>query len=96
MADHPESAWTAILDGMEADLTRKVDLTQSGAWSPPANAGPLPEHLADRARQIVDAQQRAIASLADDHKSVGRHLAALRTVPSTLPEGQSVYLDVIG
>ena len=96
MAEHPDSAWSAILDGMQADLEREIDLAKTGSWSPPANAGPLPAHLADRASRLVDAQQRAIASLVDDHKSVGRHLAALRTVPSTLPAGQSVYLDVVG
>jgi hypothetical protein len=96
LADHPDSAWSALLDEMEADLTRNFDPEHSGAWVPPAQAGDLPPHLFDRARRVFDAQQRAIAVLTEERATVARHLAALRTVPSTGPADQSVYLDVLG
>ncbi|SFN41851.1 hypothetical protein [Mycetocola miduiensis] len=96
MADQPDSAWPALLDEMEADLHRSFDPEESLPWTPPADAGPLPEHLFDRARRVYDAQQRAIAALTDEQASVARHLSALRTVPSTAASGRSVYLDVVG
>ncbi|MET0934141.1 MAG: hypothetical protein ABWX56_10530 [Mycetocola sp.] len=96
MADQPDSIWAALLDEMESDLARNLDPEQSNAWVPPADAGPLPPHLFDRARRVFDAQQRAIAVLTGEQASVARHLAALRTVPSPAASGRSVYLDVVG
>jgi hypothetical protein len=80
---------------MEADLTGNPDPGQSGAWSAPAGAGPLPPHLFDRAKRVLDAQQRAIALLTEEQASVGRHLAALKTVPSASAATPSIYLDVV-
>jgi hypothetical protein len=99
LADQTASIWPELLDAMEADLLRNVDPEESeeaATWSAPADAGPLPPHLLDRARRIVDAQQTAIAVLAEEQASVARHLAALRTVPSPVTAGRSVYLDVVG
>ncbi|MET0934336.1 MAG: hypothetical protein ABWX56_11515 [Mycetocola sp.] len=96
MAEHPDAVWSAILDGMEADLTSEMGPSGPGTWSAPTEAGPLPGHLADRASRILAAQRLMIATLTDDHRAVGRHLAALRTVPTAMPAGQSIYLDVVG
>jgi hypothetical protein len=96
LADQPDSLWPALLDEMEAELARDLDPGQSVTWAPPADAGPIPAHLFDRARLVIDAQQRAIAELTGEQESVARHLAALRTVPSGAASGRSVYLDVVG
>ena len=96
MAEHVDSSWAAILDRMEADLAGGIELEQANTWVTPSNPGALPEQLVDRARDLVEAQQRAIAALTDEKTTLGRHLTALRTVPSAQPTGQSVYLDVVG
>lgn len=92
MADEPDSSWSLLLDEMEADLHQ--DIERIHPWTAPDRADPIPPHLLDRARRIVEAQQTAIAVLADEQSSVARHLGALRTVPT--PYSGSVYLDVVG
>lgn len=77
---------------MEADLEKGAERTRP--WSAPELVDPLPPHLLDRARRVVEAQQNTIAVLAGEQSSVARHLGALRTVPT--PHSGSVYLDVIG
>ena len=65
-------------------------------WSPPAELGPMPPELHDRARRLIGTQRAAISRLAEEQRAVGRHLAALRTVPVVTDATQSVYLDVTG
>ena len=96
MAETADEIWLATLDEMEAELGRNTNDETTSSWSAPTNAGPLPEHLVERAQHILDAQQRRITRLTDERASVRQHLAALDIVPSAQPTGQSVYLDVTG
>lgn len=96
LADQQLSVWTDILDALEADLARGVDVDQIESWAAPTDAGPIPEELVDRARTVLEAQHRLAAELTLERETVGRHLAALRTVPSVQNTDRSVYLDTLG
>lgn len=63
-------------------------------WVGPEHLGPIPAHLEDRAREILAAQRDEIGRLQDAQRTVGQHLAVLRSVPSRRSDGRSVYLDV--
>ncbi|GAB2743077.1 hypothetical protein [Sinomonas soli] len=64
-------------------------------WTAPAALGPLPEHLAERARALEAAQQDLAARLAEARSNAATHLGALRAVPSARRDAP-VYLDVQG
>lgn len=88
-------AWSAALD----DLERELDWAEQAdrdVWTPPVGLGTLPAELVERATRILAAQRAAIARVDDERRDTGRHLAALRTVPSTTDAAASVYLDVAG
>jgi hypothetical protein len=78
------------LGGEPAALTRVA-----AAWTPPSALGPLPTHLADRARALEAAQARTSLQLQEMRATAAQHLAALRAVPSP-PRPAPVYLDVEG
>ncbi|SDQ50344.1 hypothetical protein [Microbacterium sp. cf332] len=91
--------WSALLDGLEADVARDPASTDvdagAGAWHPPVDLGPLPADLADRARALVGAQAaraRRLSAELDAHRA---HLAALARIPQTRPDA-AVYLDLDG
>ena len=75
---HPpawDNAWHTALDAMELDVAEteavlarlhaEADHVPSplAPWQPPAGLGPLPSTLADRARALLERQQRAAAEL---------------------------------
>jgi hypothetical protein len=66
----------------------------SQVWVPPVGLGPLPARLEDRARALVAATADARAELAARHLEVGRHLAAVQSVPPAVGSRPPVYLDV--
>jgi hypothetical protein len=71
-------------------------LTVSQVWVPPVGLGPLPARLEGRARALVAATADARAELAALHLEVGRHLAAVQSVPPAVGSRPPVYLDVAG
>lgn len=84
---------------MEAELSPATRHTPDAVptpapWVGPERLGPIPPHLEDRAREILAAQRDEIARLQDEQRTVGQHLAVLRSVPSRRSDGRSVYLDV--
>ena len=84
---------------MEAELapgSRRAagDAPAPAPWVGPERLGPIPPHLEDRAREILAAQRDEIERLQDEQRTVGQHLAVLRSVPSRRSDGRSVYLDV--
>lgn len=88
---------------MEADLASATSRDQDPGqgqtqepWAEPADLGPLPARLADRADRILRAQHQALIALEHAKEDVAKHLAALDAVPSVRPSLQSVYLDVEG
>ncbi len=79
----------------EEDLARANGADPSSDWVAPANLGPLPADLIDRATRLLSAQRERMAALDSSRRSAGRHLAAVRSI-ATPPTDQSVYLDVTG
>lgn len=67
----------------------------AGAWTAPRDLGPLPDHLADRARALEAAQGRIALRLSDIRATAAHQLTALRSIPSTR-QPTPVYLDVEG
>jgi hypothetical protein len=100
----PESVhddWADAIAALEAaaDSGTAFDATGDAAadpaWTAPTHLGPLPAELRDRAERLLARQRASLLDLDDLHRETGRHLAAVRAVPSPR-EGQSVYLDVSG
>ena len=88
MPDHAADEWSALLDRFEEDLA-----AEPRAWTPPSS--PLPPELADRARRVLEAQQRRVADLAVARDETLAQLTALRRVP-TGGDDTPVYLDRAG
>ena len=95
------SPWEAVIDRLEADVATAVTaLDDPGApfdvqlWVPPKDLGPLPQHLAPRARAVLAAQREVASRLVKLQQHTGLHISALSSVPETA--SQSVYGDVTG
>jgi hypothetical protein len=87
----PET-WAEVLDHLEREL-RHPD---ASGWTPPENLGPIPPELEGRARALLDAQRDAVEAMSEQREQIGRHLSAVRSVPSAHDSARSVYLDVTG
>jgi hypothetical protein len=87
-----EGSWPDTLDQLERALR---DPDASG-WTPPENLGPIPPELEDRARALLQAQRDAIEAMSEQREQIGRHLSAVKSVPSAHDSARSVYLDVTG
>jgi len=107
VADPGLSEWDAVLGIMENSVEQAVALEHEQteheqteldlrAWALPSDIGPLPEELRERAQRLLDAQKQRVAELELRQRTVGRHLAALRTVPASTDGASSPYLDVTG
>ncbi|MBK4348690.1 hypothetical protein [Lacisediminihabitans changchengi] len=100
--------WDAVLSAMEQYVERAVAKDANGSddagepeigervWSLPSDIGPMPAELRERAARVLDAQNDGVAELERRQRSIGKHLAALRTVPTGQVGGGSPYLDVTG
>lgn len=98
-----EAEWAAALDALELDVTRAEELlaapsaeeyadADAARWFPPT-LGPLPEHLAVRARSLLQRQLDASRSLSLAATATGRQLALLdRMEPGRGPR-RPVYVD---
>lgn len=89
----------------DADATGVADSGSLGAgaaeasgagnpWTPPANLGPIPEELVERARDVEAAQRAAVEHLEAAKATTARHLAAVQSVPEGRTSGRAVFLDV--
>ncbi|MHC6219500.1 hypothetical protein [Arthrobacter sp. MMS24-S77] len=96
MSADPVQEWSEVLDRLEADIALAVSGGEPVAWDPPAKAGPLPVELADRARQVLDAQQESMAMLGKVRNDALAHLDALSTVPESRSSVRPLFLDVQG
>jgi hypothetical protein len=93
--------WLAVLIAMEQDLAAAVaesfdDESIIAPWTPPTGLGPLPAGLREHARYVLESQGEVIAHLEARRSEVGRHLGALRSVPTGAQNGNSPFLDVTG
>ncbi|MDJ0355976.1 hypothetical protein [Paenarthrobacter sp. PH39-S1] len=65
-------------------------------WLPLADPGPIPAGLIGRAHRLLAAQHDAVERLEAQLHETARHLAAVQSVPETIPTGRPVFLDVTG
>ena len=97
-----DSGWDSFLTRLELELAEMLAESTEDAnpiiqvWTPPSGLGPLPAHLEVRARALLSATSNVRATLALRHFDVGRHLAAVQSVPSAASSRPPVYLDVAG
>lgn len=84
----------AVLDRFERALDAADEQREPAAFDPPA--GPLPEHLRERAEAVLARQKLMINGLVASRAHVAREIAALRRVPSATAGGSPAYLDVEG
>lgn len=101
-------AWSQALDEFELDLAQAELLLTSDhlpsvheialarAWHPPTDLGPLPAHLAVRARAVRDRQLDVAQRLAAAMVLNRRHLAAIESMRRPRPPAVPVYLDIEG
>jgi len=104
------STWVGILEAMEDELerssARSLKESMSGAHAAPtretggdfvlpANPGPIPEELVERAQVILEAQQQAIERVEAARRTTARHLATTRSI-SPQRGNRAVYLDISG
>lgn len=98
-----ELAWIPVLEALEADLggLQKCSLDSeelfglTTAWEPPANVGPLPASLKDRAQAIFEHMQELSLVLKERRDETARQLRAVDSVPR-VETGTSLYIDVVG
>lgn len=93
--------WGALLDRLEADAERilaapagAVEVHDVIPWAPPST--PLPAHLADRARTVIDRQHAAMARARSELEGLRQHLGAVRRVPAPRPPDAPAYVDIDG
>ncbi|MCY0903377.1 hypothetical protein [Arthrobacter sp. H14-L1] len=90
-AEAPANEWARILDRLEEQLTDPEVL-----WHPPADAGPIPVELIERARRLLVDQHAAVGHLERQQRETAQHLAAIQSVPESTGVGRPVFLDVSG
>jgi hypothetical protein len=90
------AAWSVILDRFEADIALAVSGGTPGSWTPPADVGPVPPELLERAARVLDAQQETRAILTRSRDDAAAHRDALDSVPDSGHSGHALYLDVRG
>ena len=93
--------WEAVLDRLESDLdAAEAQAGGDGAsvepWAVPVGLGPVPEHLQERAVALEQRQLAVTPRVEEAKASAGRHLAAVRSIPTASASGRSLYLDVRG
>lgn len=94
-------AWGDALDALEIDLAlaeQMLTLDRIAAdpprrWAPPANLGPMPASVVDRARALLDRQFEMSRRLSEAAALSRRQLNAA-TALRTRSEAVPVYLDV--
>lgn len=102
-----DAAWSQALTELELDVMtaeRMLDndhlpsveeVARLVAWRPPADLGPLPAALADRARALLDRQLATAAALGRALVLNRRQLAAVTALRPT-PPARPVFLDIEG
>ncbi|MBU4337492.1 MAG: hypothetical protein KJ548_13100 [Actinobacteria bacterium] len=102
-----DSAWTSALESLELDvavaervldnnhLPSVAEVAALAAWRPPADLGPLPASLADRARALLERQLATAAAIGRAMTMNRRQLAAL-TALRPVQAARPVFLDLEG
>ncbi len=93
--------WQNSLDALEDEAGAALGLSERApsavdgiaGWAPPADLGPLPQVLLDRARSLAALQERAVTMLTDSRAVVEQEMAELARPRRHV---QPVYMDVTG
>jgi hypothetical protein len=80
--DVAESLLASAADIVPADAVEAM-----GSWTPPANIGPLPESLAERARLVLARQLAVIEDVAAAAVRSRQHLEVTRRMRPEPPSG---------
>lgn len=93
--------WTDLLDRLELDADRILSAAPGTAdtaviepWTPPST--PLPVHLADRARRVVERQRLAMERARTELDGLRQHLSVVDRIPGTRRPDAPAFLDVDG
>lgn len=96
----PVETWARALDALEAQILLGRQLTEGRSpavpepWSTPADLGPLPAELLDRAGEVHAQQQALLAELPDFIARVRRQLSVTKRVSDATASGRRpVYID---
>ncbi|MCL2467845.1 MAG: hypothetical protein FWF02_04410 [Micrococcales bacterium] len=102
-----DSAWVEALTVLEMDvataeamldndhLPSVEDVARMAAWQPPADLGPLPASLVDRAQALANHQRAVAEAVTRAMIANRRHVAALDQIRAT-PPSRPVYVDLEG
>ncbi|QNE36258.1 hypothetical protein [Leifsonia shinshuensis] len=92
-----DGGWAEALDALEARAAQAAGPEALEPWRPDAPLPALPAALAERAREVQAAQQRAIDGLRDQQERIRAELESLGTVQTPRTDAEPpVYLDLIG
>lgn len=96
-----DGAWARALGELEMNVAdaesmlavdRIFEETSRDPWTPPVGLGPLPAHLAERARTLLARQLHVSRELASAARNSRRHDRAVSHLQATTP-APPVYLD---
>lgn len=104
-APDPEAsfkAWQVNLDRIELDVMRAERnlerglLLQTDPWDVPADYGPIPDELRERAEEILARQRTIIERIAETLGVTLKHQAVLEAVGRSAVTGRTypIYVDV--
>lgn len=96
-----DEAWAGALEALELDVAEAeamlsvdhiFEATARDPWTPPVNLGPLPAHLAERARTLLGRQLEISRQLASAARNSRKHDRAISHMQWNTP-APPVYLD---
>ncbi|MBG6190478.1 hypothetical protein IWX64_001418 [Arthrobacter sp. CAN_A212] len=102
MPDLTHGQWVAVLDTLERGIATAANaqhddvVDASPGWHPPADPGPLPSDLVERALHIQAAQRSIAGQLRSAVRDNRQHHALLGAVNASTARPGAVYLDVAG
>lgn len=88
-----QRAAEAALGLLVNPLTSETHIHSNASWAPPADLGPLPEILQERALNLAALQQQAVDMLTTSRAGVEHEMAELARPRRQV---QPVYVDVTG
>lgn len=101
-------AWAEALHVLELDVGRCEDLLRVvhagsepptdlmlGAWAPPADLGPLPQSLEERARTVLARQLDVAGALAAAAARSRRQMALVERLDTGAAPARPIYVDAV-
>jgi hypothetical protein len=101
-------AWAEALHVLELDVSRCEDLLRAvhagseppadpvlGAWAPPADLGPLPDSLEERARTVLARQLDVAAALTAAAAQSRQQMALVGRLDIGVAPARPMYVDAV-